>query len=268
MLLKRFLQRGDRLAIEAGRIILTPQSGKQAAADAWLADNHDLLLSEIVEITSTRAFVYHGYSRGKYGRSKAGGVTLNLTNVDTGEQAFCVFNVNVTRDKNTRHGEKGSMLPAGHFNPPKGGEFILFWKRCGLPMPRRLSSFHDYMGKLRRIIFTAEYDEGEKVDKQSLQPLEISYQHLLESTGIAANNAAVSPDNFRTTSGHSPDNFRTKSPDKETLKPAYLLGLQANLGTGQNQYGKTVNGNAVIRHAPIPNEIDEWLNEYGAASNE
>jgi len=268
MLLKRFLRRGDRLAIEAGQIILTPQSGRQAAADAWLTDNFEQLLSEIVAVTGTRAFVYHGYSRGKYGRSKAGGVTLNLTNVDTGEQAFCIYNVDVTREKNTRYGKEGSMLPDGHFTPPKGGDFILFWKRCGLPLPRRLSSFHDYMGKLRRIIFTADYDEGEKVNKQSLQPLEISYQHLLESTGIAANNAAISPDNSRTTSGHFPDNSRTKSSDKEMLEPPYLLGLQADLGTGQNQYGKRLTGNAVIRHAPIPNKTDEWLNEYGAASNE
>lgn len=120
------------------------------------------------------------------------------------------------------------------------------------------------MGKLRRIIFTADYDEGDKVNKRSLQPLEISYQHLLECTGVVAYSTDIS----RTTTGHSPDNFRTKSPDKETLKPAYLLGLQADLGTGQNQYGKTVNGNAVIRHAPIPNEIDEWLRDYEATLNQ
>ncbi|MBV0934946.1 hypothetical protein, partial [Marinobacterium weihaiense] len=165
MLLNKLLRRGDQLSIESGRLKLIPKSGKQAAADGWLTDNFEQLLSEIVAVTGTRAFVYHGYSRGKYGRSKAGGVTLNLTNVDKGEQAFCIYNVNVTRDKNTRHGEKGSMLPAGHFNPPKGGDFILFWKRCGLKLPRRLSSFHDYMGKLRRIIFTADYAEDEKVDK-------------------------------------------------------------------------------------------------------
>jgi len=199
MLLKQLLWRGDRLSIEAGQIVLIPKSGNQAAADAWLADNFEKLLSEVVEITGTRAFVYHGYSRGKYGRSKAGGVTLNLTNVDTGEQAFCIYNVNVTRDKNTRYGKKGSMLPDGHFTPPKGGDFILFWKRCGLPLPRRLSSFHDYMGKLRQIIFTADYDEGEKIDKKSLRPLEISYQHLLECTGVATYSTAISPDNFRTT---------------------------------------------------------------------
>lgn len=121
MLLNRLLQRGNRLAIEAGRIILTPQSGKQAVANAWLADNFEQLLSEIAEVTGTHAFVYHGYSTGKYGRYKAEGLTLNLTNAATGEHAFCVYNVNVTRKKNTRHGKKGSMLPAGSFQSTKEG---------------------------------------------------------------------------------------------------------------------------------------------------
>jgi|CEGF01.1.fsa_nt_gi hypothetical protein len=271
MLLKQLLWRGDRLSIEAGQIVLIPKSGKQAAADAWLADNHDLLLSEILELTGKRGFRYQGFSVGKYtvdkskaGKSpkKAGGLTLQLIDLLTHETVCCCFNVRVDRDRNTRHGTTDQRKKGKQFIAPAGGHFVAFWKRCGLALPRgRLSVFHDYMGRLRPIILQGQLAEPGKADKQSLKPMTIDHDQLMKA-------ASLLPDNSRTSAGQLPDNSRTRMPDKETHQHQQTRGIQTDLTTWQNQCVKKVNGNAVIRHAPIPNEIDEWLNDYGAASNE
>lgn len=264
MLLKQLLWRGDRLSIEAGQIVLIPKSGKQAAADAWLADNHDLLLSEILDATGSQAFRFIGYTTGKYVRGKnGGGVTLQFADLSTGEQAYCIFNVHLDRDRNSKHGEKGSRLPSGQFRPPKGGDFIPFWQRCGLALPRRLSAFHDYMGKLKRVLLIGDMDNTGKLKNRTLKPLEISHSELLQATGIGL----ILPDNPRTTPGQFPDNSRTRVPDKEVLEAKCLQGLQPDSGTCAKHYGNKVNGNTVKGYASHSDDIDEWLNDYDAASN-
>lgn len=200
MRLKRILQRGDRVSVESGQLTLLPISGNQVAADEWLTDNHDLLMTEILKLTGKRGFRYLDYTTGKYGPRKAGGLTLQLIDLLTHDPIHCVFNVKVQRDRDTRHGKKGAMLPAKQFKAEAGSAFVAFWKRCGLALPRgRLSAFHDYMGKLRPIILEGQLIAPGKADKQSLTPMTINHDQLMKAAGLL-------PDNSRTSAGQHPDN--------------------------------------------------------------
>lgn len=258
MLLMKLLQRGDRLSVESGRLKLVPQSGKQAIADKWLADNHDPLLSAILEATGRQVFRFTGHTTGCYGRHRSPGVTLQFVDLTTGEKAYCIFNAELHRKRNTQHGAEGSMLPKGQFHPPKGGEFVAFWKRCGLALPRRLSAFHDYVGKLKQILIVGEMNEKGKLINGTVGPLEISHAELLKASGVRLN----LPDNCRTTSGQFPDNFRTRFPDKETLEAKCLQGIWPDSGTCAKHYGNKVNGNT-FNGIPSPAvEEDDWLRDY------
>lgn len=220
VLLNKLLRRGDQLSIESGRLKLIPASGRQAAADQWLADNHDLLLSEILDATGRQAFRYIGYTTGKYVRGKnGGGVTLRFADLSTGEQAYCIFNARLDRERSSKHGEKGSRLPSGQFRPPEGGDFIPFWQRCGLALPRRLSAFHDYMGKLKQVLLIGDIDNTGRLKNRTLRPLEISDYELLQATGIGP----ISPDNSRTTPGQLPD----KSPGQGNAGDQVFTGVAA-----------------------------------------
>jgi len=265
MLLKRILQRGDRLAVESGRLILRPQSGRQAEADQWLAERYDQVLSEVLSVTGQPAYRYTGYSTGCYRISpksdrKADGLTLQLIDLLTGEPVYCVFNVSLRRTRSTRHGNKGSMLPAGHFTAAKGSAFVLFWQRAGLALPRRLAAFHDYMGKLAPITFAGAIKSGSELEKQRLYPLEITHEQLLQAVGLLA----LQPDKCRTTPGQMPDNSRTRAPDKGTPQRQQPRGLQPDSTTGANRYGSRLTVTRVTGE-PLPPETDPWLLEYEQA---
>jgi hypothetical protein len=266
MRLRQILQRGDQVSVKGGRLTLLPISGNQAAADKWLADNHDQLLSEILELTGRQGFRYLDYTTGKYGPRKAGGLTLQLIDLLTHDPIHCVFNVKVQRDRDTRHGKKGAMLPARQFKAEAGSAFVAFWKRCGLALPRgRLSAFHDYMGKLRPIILQGQLVAPGKADKQSLMPMTIDHDQLMKAAGLL-------PDNTRTSTGQHPDNTRTRMPDKETHQHQQPRGIQTDLTTCAIHYEQrlnvnTGNGTAVPQHITnSDNSVDEWLAEYEQAA--
>ena len=178
MNLIKILERAQ-LSISSGRVEITSKLGKQTEAETWVDEHYNDLVQSIVYVSKISAFQYIGYSTGSYGRHKAGGVTLQFIDILTGEQYYCVFNAEVLRVRNTRHGKKGSKLPDGHFTPPKHGSFIRFWNKLKIPLPRRLSAFHDSMSKLESIVFTGNIIESNKLDKNSLKPLDLTYEQLL-----------------------------------------------------------------------------------------
>lgn len=256
MQLKKILQRVEHLAIESGRLVLRPKSGDQAAADRWLKDNADELLSLILEATNITAFRYIGYGTGFYipKHPRTGGLDIQFENVLNGESAHCTFNVELFRQRNTRHGKRGTVLPSGHFMAPKGSAFIRFWRRAELKLPRRLSEFHTCMGKLGGTIFTADLETASKLKKHSIQPLNITYEQILKATGLTDNNMAANR--------QSADKVPTIASDN--ILPLYQKnrGFQANPATGEKLCGSRLTETRVQSISLQEQEVDEWLKDY------
>ncbi|WP_372741026.1 hypothetical protein [Neptunomonas sp.] len=209
-LLPKLLQRSDYLAVENGIIILHPKNGDTITSSKWLKENFDQIATEILTLTRKQGYRFHRYSTGFYEAAKgSGGITLNFINQVTGTDSRISYNVDLRRARSTKAGKKGELLPKGRFIPPKGGSFVKLWRSSGLPIPKRISAFHDCMGKLKPIIFEGEttIKNGQlMLEKGTLKPMNISFDEILnsvlnESTASDKNPTRIrqEPDNYLTT---------------------------------------------------------------------
>ncbi|EAR62903.1 hypothetical protein MED92_07286 [Oceanospirillum sp. MED92] len=262
-LLNSLLKRGDKISIHQGILQIDPASGKPVP-DTWLMKHQGELVSEICKSCGTHSFKFYKYSTGNY--CKAGGVTLHFIDLLTGSDAYCIYNVALTRKHASKHGSKGSSLPKGKFRAGSRSDFVKFWIRSGLQLPKDNSSFHDRMGKLKKIIFTAEYDRNERIIKQSLAPLSIEYEHLTDML-LPLNTTEKSRGKLREISG----NLQGKVSGNDYPDSLISQGIQKNSSTGQRNYGNKVNSKEGIQGITIqpiedklPSEqtVDEWLQDY------
>lgn len=221
-------------------------------------------MREILAALGIEAFEYVSYTTGRYGRNKAAGVTLQLVSVAADINTYTIFNADLTRDRTTKAGVKGTPLPKGHFRIGKRSHFYRFWHSTQLPLPKRLSSLHDYMGNLRGILFTAEKAQGHenRLDAGSITPLSISVTEIQK---------AFLPDNSRTVSGQITDNHQTSMPDKDSPQAPINRGLQKSSTTCSSNHVKAVistrDNTVIISPASlhkIPEEqtTEEWLADY------
>lgn len=258
-LLVRLIKLGHEVALIRGRLEITPKDGKSVPPE-WLAKNRTPLIVEAAGKTGALALEYLGYSTGGYGTKHFSGVTLQFCCLASGESYYAIFNASTKRSRNTKTGKAGSPLPNGQFRVEKKSAFMRFWETTGLPH-RRLSDFHDYMGNLQGIVFTATITIGKdsRLDKSSLRPLSITSERLA---------ALTHPDNFPTSARQVPDNFPTTIPDKETPQSQQASCFRADLATGQNCYGNTVirdHGNKGAFLPPHEQPIEDWLDDYEQA---
>ncbi len=174
-LLSRLVARGDAISIERGQLIIMPASSDPVPPN-WLAQNRQELTLQILQTVGMDAFHYVSHKSGRYEGGKQPGLTIQLQSVATGADAYAIFNVELTRSRTTKAGNKGDPLPAGQFHPPKGGSLSKFWQSTGLPL-RRLAAMHDYMGNLKGILFyasqTADRTDGRLI-ASTLQTLSLS----------------------------------------------------------------------------------------------
>ncbi|MCR1827857.1 hypothetical protein NSA60_14320 [Pseudomonas oleovorans] len=202
-LLSRLVARGDAISIERGQLIIMPASSDPVPPN-WLAQNRQELTLQILQTVGMDAFHYVSHKSGRYEGGKQPGLTIQLQSVATGADAYAIFNVELTRSRTTKAGNKGDPLPAGQFHPPKGGSLSKFWQSTGLPL-RRLAAMHDYMGNLKGILFyasqTADRTDGRLI-ASTLQTLSLSASVIHQAV--------------------LPDNARTGWPDKH-LAPAQQL---------------------------------------------
>ncbi|MFT6429811.1 MAG: hypothetical protein ACJAXR_001806 [Halopseudomonas sp.] len=257
-LVSKLLNRGDDLRIENGRLLIEPASGKEVPAD-WIYTHTAQLLRELSISEGFDAYLYQGYSTGHYLKNKSGGITLNFVSVRTGQSAYTIFNVDLTRIRNTSNAKAGSLLPKGQFRIKKQSLFYKFWQSTSIPFPRRLSAMHDYMGHLKEIIFIGQAT-GERIKKRSLRPLNLSSDRI---------NDVFLPDKRQTSDGHLVDSIRTTVPDKDYRQPFTTRGLQTNTATGADNHGNTVTreegitGNGLTAYKPPAEQSDEeWFDEY------
>ena len=263
-ILPKLLQRSDCLAVENGLIVLRPKSGDLAISDKWLKENRERVINEILTATGKEGYVYMSYSTGYYlGANKGGGITLQFTHYLNGTSHFICYNADLTRKRSTKTGIAGERLQKGRFIAMKGGSFVKLWRSSGLAIPKRLSSFHDCMGKLKGIMFTADVT-GDQFIKGTLKPIDISFDEIRNSVM----NSSETPDNDLTTTRQLPDNDLTGSPDKGIATAHIPRALQPNSSAGNNDHGIKVKGITGIRKSSnSSNEVsnqstDEWLDDY------
>jgi hypothetical protein len=268
-LLLSLLDRGDAVCIENGRLRVEPVSGRAVPSD-WLAENSDALILQASAKVGFLSLTYETYSTGKYTVHSAGGVTLQLASLDVEKTWYVIFNAELVRARKSRHQKSGSLLPNRQFRVLKRSHFVKFWKKTGLKMPPRLSSFHDYMGNLKGQVLTADPagpGTSGRLDAGSLRPLEITHQQLLDAFQIV-----FQPDNSHTSGIHLPDNSHTRAPYKELPTDQAQWGAQHILATCGNNCGSSKQGGAdtrkgvpkVVTSVRVEDQsVEEWLKDYG-----
>ena len=240
----KVLERRYSISMERGQLIIN-QSDGTPVAKSWIKSHQAQLVAEILKQTNRDALLYIGYSADKYGDKLAGGVALQFTRVLTGAEVYAIFNANISRSRTTKHGKAGSPLPQGQFHVAKRSGFCKFWVSTGLPS-RKLSSYYEYMGKLKLLYFESQdvSTSNNRLNSSLLKPLHISFHEVKEAFGFSDS----PPTSFRQATDKPP----TVTTDKETLQPSKTLGLQADSTAGANYYGKTVIRKKVIRENAYP----------------
>lgn len=257
------LNRGGVISIELGRLVIRPESGKPVPQD-WFLEHSLNLIREVLITLDIEAYEYDSYSTGYYGRHKAPGVTLQLPSVVSGLDTHAIFNADLTRNRNTTAGAKGTPLPQGHFHIGKRSHLFNFWQSSALPFPKRLSSLYDYMGNLQGILLSGTLVAGHRnrLNAGSLRPLSITADEIRR---------AFTPDSDRTMTKQLTDNNQTKLPDKSAAPTQQNQGIEAKRATGGANHGKAVIsacGYMVVSssHAspkrPQDQTPEEWLEDY------
>lgn len=261
-LLAQLLARGDVVAMTQGRLMIAAASGCPIPSD-WLEQRRQQLIADVARMANVTPLEYAGHSVGNYGTCRAGGVTLQFRCLVTGQVLYAIFNANTRRSRTTKNGKAGDPLPKGRFTVGKQSAFVAFWESTGLPC-HRLSDFHDYMGSLGNLIYTAARQNGERLDAATLRPLDVS---MNQRQVLATPNH---PDNAPTRSRQAPDNIPTRFPDKETTESQQLRGFQPMPTTGQEKYGNTVIRDYGYTGRPVSPDLqstDEWLSDYVQAQS-
>jgi hypothetical protein len=266
-LLARLLARGDIVSVEHGKLCVQSKSGITIPND-WLSQNTDQLLREAVTQLGQVALFYESYSTGNYGEHHSGGVTLQFGNLLTGEVSYVIFNAALTRARNRKEGKAGSPLQKGQFRVGERSHFCKFWQKSGLTLPPRLSSFHDYMGKLKGLAYIGEYTIDKRLNAASLRPLNITHERLLEAFNIID-----LPYKCKTNSRQVPDSCQTRLPDKDFLQSQVHKGLQPFPTACEHNYETSNQGDTGTRRNVIPIDTyrkpeeqtkEEWLMDYGS----
>lgn len=258
----KLLCRGDEVCIEHGRLAIRPASGKPIPQD-WFQDHAPGLIRQILNGIGIESYEYRDYTTGLYGKGKLPGVNLQFRSVVANSSAYTIFNADLTRSRTTKAGKAGSPLPDGHFRIGELSHFYNFWIETGLAAPKSLTSFHDYMGKLRGILFTAEMTASRqnRLKSGSIRPMSVSAEQV---------RIAFLPDNLQIKAGQAPDNFRITLPDKDSAQRLDARGFQPKSTTCHENHGKTVisdceyTGTALLlpqRKRPQEQTNEEWLAE-------
>ncbi len=260
------IERGNIIEVTQGKLVILPKSGRLVPKD-WFKQNEKKLLADIAYITDRHAFMYHGYSLGKYGAHKHETLTLQFSEFKNMSDAYAAFNVSLKRQRASRNNEpKGSPLPKGEFSPPKAGEFVKLWMRTGLRNynPSRLCR---YMGNLKGLTYTGEYsitsNAKKKLANKSIDLLNITYDELIAAMPSGClNNAQEMP------------NPCLRSMPKQFVESHVSQGLHEYPSTGELDHGLRLQGNAVNGPTHIAtgnqdksttNSVDSWLDEYEKA---
>jgi hypothetical protein len=258
--LYRSLQRNDYMAINNGIFEIKLSSNKPVKID-----HQRELIKLILQSMGINAFYYTKYSTGNYGKNKRPGITLQFESELSDITPHCIFNVELTRKRNTQHGKAERPLPSKRFRPLKGSRFCKFWKSTGLTIPPH-NAYYDYMGNLKRFLFTFDVNEINRVTDKDIKLLNITHEEILKKLNIepVTNNKQIKAiqDTY---------NSHITLPNKELTASHILQGLEPNLTTCENNYEQSKQVSTLIGNSYIPNTVvkrveeqsnDEWLSSY------
>jgi len=274
-LLKSLLKRNDKVYIYDGKLVIEPNS-TASVPENWLAQHRDELVSQILQAVGIDCFVYVGYSTGKYQGSRFPGITLQFESLLGQEDFYCIFNAITVYQRGKKAGQP---LPKGKFSISKRSKFYRFWRNTGLPVPAKLSIYHDYMGNLRPLLFTAKCISASKLDKNSIKPLNVTYEQIIASYALE-----TSANHHTGTEQHT-DNSQTTLPYSDLPQSQEYIGMQPFQSTGAKRCdisnkdsevkGNTTNSNIDsntgnskgsinqgIKKAPQDQTHEEWLKDY------
>jgi len=274
-LLDSLLNRGDLVELVCGKLTIRPASGEKVPAD-WLDANSESFALTLAARANKPLYKYLNYTVGSYGKHKADGVTLRFINMETGEEAYVVFNADRTRSVTTTKGKAGSKLSGKQFKITKNMAFYKFWLRSGLSAPENkyLSEFHRVMGRLKSVFFTMVVNDG-KADKNTIQALTIEKieqpinrgktgEELGEEVGKnrgrnegKENNSNPYPERVRADFNRVPDELRIKLTSNYVSKvPLQSVTTPYSSNTGNNEGGAAV---------AQDEGVDEWLKAYNSS---
>ncbi|MGE7097199.1 hypothetical protein ACQKIS_13730 [Pseudomonas fulva] len=252
------------VSIERGQLVIQPASGKPVPPE-WIAANTARLCREVLMAVGMDAFRYASYSAGRYGEHKSPGVTLRFASVLTGETAYAIFNVDLTRKRTTAGGKAGAPLPAGEFRVGERSRFYKFWLSTGLPLPDRMQRFHKSLGRLSSILVAGGMRK-DRLDAQSLQPVTLTADQV---------RLAILGHKEGTTWAQLGHKEGTTSGHKETATAQSPQGLQRNQTTCVSNHenkltrrddNKTLSNTPQETYrAPEDQSVDEWLSHYDSA---
>ena len=211
---------------------------------------------------SVHDLVFESFSTGMYGQGFAG-LTIHFESASSGEAYYCVFNVNLHRARSSKHGNAGTRLPAKQFRVGKRHSFYKFWQETGLPLPSRLGSFHDYMGNLSKLQFSADLVPG--------KPGRICSASLRRSSNcdVCPTSRILEHSDKAHTSGiQHPDTCQTNYPDNEKEVMSSGWAFPAHSSTCIPSYedkliSNTETGASSLQHSSHPARVGALLSKVG-----
>ncbi|GAB2514530.1 hypothetical protein GCM10008940_16260 [Microbulbifer agarilyticus] len=241
-----------------GRLTVTPLSGQPVPRD-WLSRHFEQLASEIARQLGRELYLYDSYSTGRFDKGRLKGVQLQFTCALTGESRFVIFNAEIERRRDTKYGRSGAILPGSQFKAGKKSAFADFWQRADLPQPQRKGWYSNLMGKLNGMIFTGAALIGEKLDKQSLKPLNLAHGELAALFQLTQlNSPEAHPE-------QCPNNSQTVSPNTRLPETQAQQRVHLDVTTGAPNHGNTVIrqcGHEGNSKSPYEQTDEEWLADY------
>ena len=261
-IVRELLEFGRKVFVFRGQLKIIPP-----LPPGEFKEKFESMASEIVTTCGINGYLYQDYKTGRYGKQKFEGITLQFLNLrNGGSPAYTIFNADLSRKRSSKHGNAGSPLPGKQFRVSRGHKFFRFWLKTGLSLPPRLSSFHDYMGNLRSVIFTGPCPRGQRISKDTLEPLMLTHDEILNCFGIQSANreqtsSGQTPDNVQTNAIHHPDNGHAQSTYKETLYDQQCREAERNTAAGASNRECTAPGE--YAHAEIPGYGDAETRKDG-----
>lgn len=271
-LLTKLLHDGYEVNIVQGKLVIKTSNGL-AVPLSWLKKNEKLLINEICDLFNIVPLKYMSYTTGRYGAKKSQGITLQFSNLNTGEDAYIIYNASLERSRTNKNAKKGDPLPGKQFIVGERSGFYKFWLSTGLPLPRSASKFYECMGKLKPLVFTSAIDFNNRITDKKLPLLDINFHELLDRHRVALTGqksdelTAKPPLIYRQYTAKQPLSF----PAKDIEHKQTHNGLAANQSTCTSKYGNTVirkevlSTGVALNNTPINNSknksVDENLHE-------
>ncbi|NVK02440.1 MAG: hypothetical protein HWE12_12920 [Oceanospirillaceae bacterium] len=264
---KALLDSGLHISFIKGRFFIVDRQNGEPELVEWASKNQRDIVRDVLKKLEVEALIYTGYGSGLQDQ-KLEGVHLQFESINGPHLSYyCIYNAYVRYERGPK---KGSVLPKGQFKVGRKSEFRKFWYRLDLSEPRGRAGYCKSMGQLKHLYFCADIDSGEKIEKRTLQGLNIPYEKICE-----AYQYPTVEDKFDTREGQSRNNSGTAIMHNESDQRQEWRAVQGSRSTGDGTYGIRLKGSAVqgtsisesngLCKPPQEQTVQEWLDDHEQA---